>query len=115
MGFSSRSLVRADVDSSTSDREFLPVVWSLKTLCPYLLYVKFIVHTNYAPLHSLMTIDDPRGLLMCWRLCLEEYDFKVRYKSGKAKTEAYSLLGLPIDGETVLDDTNDIRSFYIDD
>lgn len=72
MGFWLRSLVPAEVNFSVSGRQCLEVVLDLKTLQPYLLYDKFIVHTVHAVLHLLLKIDGRSSLLMRWRLRLDE-------------------------------------------
>ena len=115
IGFWSRSLLPAEVNYSASERECLAVVWALKTLRPYLMYEKFVVYTDHAALHWLLTIDDPSGRLIRWRLRLAEYDFEVKYKKGKANTQADALSRLNTSAETILsDDNDDIPVFLLD-
>ena len=97
IGFWSRTLAPAERNYTASERECLAVVWALKTLRPYLMYERFVVHTDNAALHWLLTIDDPSGRLMRWRLRLAEFDFEVRYKKGKANTQADALSRLDTD------------------
>ena len=55
------------------------------------MYQRFVVHTDHASLHWLLTIDDPSGRLMRWRLRLAEFDFEVKYKKGKENAQADAL------------------------
>lgn len=52
----------------------------LKTLTPLLFYEMFILHTEHTALNWFLTIDEPNGHMMRWRLCLAEYEFDVLYK-----------------------------------
>ena len=90
------------------------MVWALKTLRPYLMYEKFIVHTDHAALHWLLTINEPSGRLMRWRLRLAEFDFEVKYKKGKANAQADALSRLFTDADTIPDDNDDIPAFLLD-
>jgi len=115
IGFWSRSLLPAEVNYSASERECLAVVWALKTLRPYLMYERFTVFTDHAALHWLLTIDDPSGRLIRWRLRLAEFDFEVKYKKGKINTQADALSRLVTTGETIPhDDNDDIPVFELD-
>ena len=116
IGFWSRSLLPAEENYSASERECLAVVWALKTLRPYLMYEKFTVYTDHAALHWLLTITDPSGRLIRWRLRLAEYDFEVKYKKGKANTQADALSRLNTLSETIAhDDSDDIPAFLLED
>ncbi len=53
---------------------------AIQTLRPYLLNVEFDSHTDHYALKWLMTITEPSGRLMRWRLRLSEYRFVIRYK-----------------------------------
>ena len=86
IGYWSRPLNQAEKGYSATERECLAVVWALKTLRPYLIYEKFTVYTDHAALGWLLTINDPSGRLMRWRLRLAEYDFNIQYKTGKTNT-----------------------------
>ena len=114
IGYWSRSLVPAEKNYSAPERECLAVVWTLKTLRPYLLYEKFTVHTDHAALRWLLTIEEPSGRLMRWRLRLCEYTFTVKYKKGKANVHGDALSRLRTRAETVADDWDEIPSFLME-
>ena len=115
IGFWSRSLNNAEKNYSASERECLAVVWALKILRPYLMYEKFTVYTDHAALRWLLTICEPSGRLMRWRLRLAEFDFNVQYKRGKLNQQADALSRLRTMAETIDDDSEEIPTFLITD
>ena len=114
IGFWSRSLLPAEKNYSTTEKECLTVVWALRTLRPYLQGEKFTVHSDQASWRWLLTIAEPSGRLMRWRLRLSEFDFQILYKKGKLNTQADALSRLTTLGETSSDLDEDIPCFSID-
>ena len=114
IGYWSRTLNDAERNYSASERECLAVVWALKTLRPYLLYEEFIVHTDHAALRWLLTIQEPSGRLVRWRLRLAEFNFQVMYKKGKENQQADALSRLRTLAETIQDDWDEIPSFMME-
>ena len=78
------------------------------------MYEKFILHTDHAALHWLLSITDPSGRLIQWCLRLSEFFFEVKFKNGKTNTQADELSCLITDGETVPDYHDDIPTFKIE-
>lgn len=68
IGLWSRSLNDHERNYSVSEKECLAVVWSLQTLRPYLLGAPFTVYTDHSALRWLLSITEPSGRLMRWRL-----------------------------------------------
>ena len=114
IGYWSRSLNAAERNCSVSERECLAVVWAMTTLRPYLQGHHFVVHTDHASLRWLLSVNDPSGRLMRWRLRLSEFDFDVEHKKGKANTQADALSRLTTLGETALDVDDEIPCFLLD-
>lgn len=83
IGFFSHSLNKAERNYNAPERECFAVVWALLNLRPYIMYERFTVQSDQQSLHSWLTITESSGILMRLRLRLEEFDFKVKYKSGK--------------------------------
>ena len=110
--FWSRSLNAAERNYSATERECLAVVWSLKTLRPYLIFESFTVHTDHQALKLLLSIHDLSGRLMRWRLCLPEFDFEVSYKKGKLNQQADALSRLHTLAETVPSDPAQLREGF---
>ena len=101
IGFFSRTLAPAERNYSVSEKDFLAVIWAVQTLRPYFYGEHFIVHTDHASLRWLINVTDPSGRLIRWRLRLSEFDFKIKYKIGKANSQADALSRLLTEGENV--------------
>ena len=74
---------------------------------------RFVVHTNLASFHWILTIEYLSGRLMRWRLRLTEFDFEVKYKKGKSNVQADALSRLDTAAETVPVDNDDIPTLAI--
>ena len=104
-------LAAAERNYSVSEKEFLAVTWAVQTLRPYLYGEHFIVHTDHASLRWLMNVTDPSGRLIRWRLRLSEFDFELKYKKGKANSQAEALSRLLTKEETVDEIDDEIPCF----
>ncbi len=111
IGFWSRTLNDAERNYGVPERECLAVMFALKTLRPYILYERFVLHTDQESLSWLMNIEDPSGRLLRWRLRLAEFDFEVKYKLGKLNTQADAMSRLFTDSEAAHEDMEDIPCF----
>ncbi|CDF38512.1 unnamed protein product [Chondrus crispus] len=109
--FFSRTLAAAERNYSVSEKECLAVIWAVQTLRPYLYGEHFIVHTDHASLRWLMNVTDPSGRLIRWRLRLSKFDFEIKYKKGKANSQADALSRLRTAGETVDEIDDEIPCF----
>lgn len=96
IAFASRTLCGAETKYSTIERELLAIVWAVKHFRPYLFGRKFTLITDHRPLTWLFSIKDPGSRLARWRLKLEEYDYKIIHKSGKANKNADALSRIKI-------------------
>ena len=67
------------------------------------MYERFVVYTDHAALRWLLTIQEPSGRLIRWRLRLAQCDFEVLYKKGKINTQADALSSLKTLAETIID------------
>jgi len=63
----------------------------VKHFRPYVYGTKFKVVTDHKPLIWLFSVKDPGSRLIRWRLKLEEYDYEVIHKAGRANANANSL------------------------
>lgn len=81
----------AEENFSTSERECCEAVWASKMLHPYLMYEKFTLPTYHAFLHWHLTINNPSGQLISWRIRLAEFYSGVKYKEGEVNSQSYAL------------------------
>lgn len=91
VAYASRTLNDTKVKYSTIEKELLAIVWATKYFRPYLYGRKFNIITDHKPLQYLMNMKEPNGRLTRWRLRLEEFDYKIIYKSGKSNSNADAL------------------------
>lgn len=83
IAYASRTLNKSEINYSTTEKELLAIVWSVKHFRPYLYGRKFKIYTDHKPLVWLFNVKDPGSRLVRWRLVLEEYDYEIIYKQGK--------------------------------
>ena len=96
IAYASRTLNSAELNYSTIEKECLAIVWACKNFRPYLLGRRFKVITDHKGLTWIFNVKDPSSRLLRWRLLLEEYDFKIKYKPGKQNENADSLSRYPV-------------------
>ena len=83
VGYFSKTLSKEQRNYSATERECYAVVWAVLTLRPYLEGSHFIVRTDHNALRWMMTLNDPTGRLMRWRLRLLEFDYEILYRPGR--------------------------------
>ena len=93
----SRSLNQAEKAYPATKLECLAIVWAVAKFCPYLMAMPFKVFTDHYALQWLKMIRTGSALLHCWSAGLDEYDFTVHHRPGKAQTHVDGLSRLPVD------------------
>lgn len=86
IAYASRTLNKAEKLYTTTKKELLSIVWSIKNIRPYLLGRKFRIYTDHRLLTWLFNVKDPGSRLMRWRLKLAEYQYEVIYKPSVSNT-----------------------------
>jgi hypothetical protein len=95
IGYWCRSLNPAERNYSTTEKEFLAIVWDILQLRPYFEGQKFLIRTDHHSLRWVLNLADAQGRLARWRLRLLEFDFDVAYSPGKGHHAADTLSRLP--------------------
>ena len=93
----SRSLNQAKKAYPATKLECLAIVWAVAKFRPYLMAMPFEVYTDHYALQWLKTMRTRSALLHRWSAALEEYDFTVKHRPGKAQTHVDGLNRLPVD------------------
>ena len=80
--YSSRTLNDAQQNYTTTEKEFLAVVFALEKFRPYLLGSKTVIFTDHSALKYLMTKKEAKARLIRWILLLQEFDLEIWDKRG---------------------------------
>lgn len=83
IAFASRLLLDRERSYSVSEKETLAVVWALNKWRVYLLGSRFYVYTDHRACSYLNTCRLLSPRITRWVLALQEYDYEIRYISGK--------------------------------
>ena len=92
----SRALNQAEKAYPATKLECLAIVWAVAKFRPYLMAMPFEVFSDHYALQWLKTMRMGSALLHQWSAALEEYDFTVRHRPGKAQTHIDGLSRLPV-------------------
>ncbi|XP_077277424.1 uncharacterized protein LOC143905721 isoform X1 [Temnothorax americanus] len=95
IAYFSRVLSKTERNYCVTRRELLAVVDSVKSFRHYLYGRKFLVRTDHVSLRWLMSFRNLEGQLARWLERLQQYDFDVYYRSGKAHGNADGLSRRP--------------------
>jgi RNase H-like domain found in reverse transcriptase len=88
IAFYSRKLKPKQTQYTTTERELLSIVETLKEFCNILLRQKIVVYTDHKNL-TCKTFNTER--VMCWRLMLKEYSPELCYNKGECHVVADAL------------------------
>ena len=114
IGYWSRTLQPAERNYCVTEKECLSAVWAMLTLRPYLLGDEFVLNTDHYALKWLMTVQNPSGRLLRWRLRLCEFHFVINYAKGSTHVHADALSRLQTLGETETDVDDDLPCLTIE-
>jgi len=81
-GYWSRGLSAAEQHYTTTEREFLGVVWAVLKFRHFLDGQRFLIRTDHQALSWIYSTTDSSGRLMRWRLRLSECTFDMVHKPG---------------------------------
>ena len=75
--YASKTLMDAQVNYTTMEKEFLAIVFTLEKFRSYLLGSKVIIYSDHAALQHLLAKKETKPRLIQWRLLLQEFDIEI--------------------------------------
>ena len=78
--YASRTLDVAQLNYTTTEKEFLAVIFAIDKFRSYLVGSKIVVYTDHAAIRYLMSKKDAKPRLLRWILLLQEFDLDIRDK-----------------------------------
>ena len=101
VGFASRTLTKAEQNYSHLDKEALAIIYGVKKYHQYLYGRQFQIKTDHKPLTHIFSESRAvptmaSGRIQRWALTLGAYDYRIKYRQGKANANADALSRLPL-------------------
>jgi len=91
IAYASKTLSKEQQAYCTTKRELLAVVYFCELFRPYLAMTKFELHTDHASLKWLVNFKAADGMLLCWIIRLQCFNFDMVHRAGKDHQNADSL------------------------
>ena len=80
--YASKTMMDAQVNYTTTEKELLDVVFALDKFRSHLLGSKVIIYSDHATLRHLLAKKETKPLLIRWILLLQEFDLEIQDKKG---------------------------------
>jgi hypothetical protein len=105
IAFASKQLTHAERNYTTTERECLSMIFSVKKYRHYLLMNPMVFYVDHMAIKFLVNKPNLSGRLARWVLLLSKFDYTVEYKPGKTQLQADHLSRLSEDlGHSKIDD-----------
>lgn len=92
IAFLSRTLTKTEENYAANEKEMLAIIWSLNALRSYLYGSRKVkIFTDHQPLTYALSNKNTNTKMKRWKSILEEYNYELKYKPGKANVVADSL------------------------
>ena len=105
ISYASKTLIEAQINYTTTEKELLAVVYTLEKFRPYILGSTIIIYTDHAALKYLLSKKEAKPRLIRWVLFLQEFNLEIKDKKGSENSVADHLPRLHISGGEDIRDT----------
>ncbi|GKB09066.1 reverse transcriptase domain-containing protein [Tanacetum coccineum] len=112
--YASKTITDTQAHYTTTEKEFIAVVYAFEKFRPYLLLSKTIVYTNHPALKYLLTKQDAKPRLLWLILLLEEFDVIIHDKKGAENLTADHLSRLENPHQDVLENKEITETFPLE-
>ena len=103
--YTSKTLADTQLNYTTTEKEFLAVVFALEKFRPYVLGSKIIVYTDHATLKYSMSKKEAKPRLIRCVLLLQEFDLEIKDKKRSENSVVDHLSRLHITSSSEICDT----------
>src|SRR3954470_6077063 len=86
--YASRTMNEAQINYTTTEKEFLAIIFALEKFRPYLIGTNVIIYTDHAAIKYLLAKKDAKPHLIRWILLLQEFDLTILDKKGSDNSVA---------------------------